>query len=222
MKYKLIRSSRKTVSVTIDEYGQVVVKTPLKVAKKIIDKIVEDNISWIDIELTKRKDIIESYYYIKTGMILYYGNYVKIKSICSNDDKNRISYDKAEGFLVESDGNEITIRSLVEGFYKTQAKAYLNNRTIYWANKIGVNYNKISIRKQKTRWGSCSSSGNLSYNLKIICAPIETIDYVVLHEVMHLRHMNHGDKFWRELEEYMPDYKVRSEYLDKFGNHFVI
>lgn len=221
MEYNIVRSSRKSIVINISDDGEVIVKAPLKTSKKIIDKVVSDNNNWINKQLIKRNEIINSYDYIKTGKILYYGEYVNICFITSNL-KPKISYDVEKGFVVESCGEKEEIKNIVEGFYKKEARICLQARTIYWSNVIGVRYNKISIRKQKTRWGSCSSKGNLSYNLKLICAPIEMIDYVVLHEVMHLRHFNHGNTFWRELEEYMPDYKQRSKYFDKYGQNFII
>ncbi len=221
MEYKVVRSSRKTIVINVNEQGEVIVKTPLKTTKKIIDKIVCDNMSWINEQLIKRNKHISSYDYIRTGNILYYGEYINIDFITSNNKAN-ISYALNKGFVIETSGAEKDIRRIVEEFYRQEAREYLEARTRYWANKVGVKYNKISIRKQKTRWGSCSSNGNLSYNLKLVCAPTEMIDYVVLHEVMHLRHLNHGNTFWKELEEYMPDYRVRSEYFDKFGQNFII
>ena len=80
-------------------------------------------------------------------------------------------------------------------------------RTAYFAARMGVNYGRITIREQKTRWGSCSAKGNLNFNYQIYYLPDELLDYVVVHELAHRRHMNHSDEFWREVEQYFPMYR---------------
>ena len=76
----------------------------------------------------------------------------------------------------------------------------------------------MTLRKQKTRWGSCSSKGGLSYNIRLMSAPIEVIEYVVLHEVMHLIYFDHSKAFWNAIAKVMPDYKTRQSYLKEQGN----
>lgn len=80
-------------------------------------------------------------------------------------------------------------------------------RTAYFASIIGVTYNKITVRAQRTRYGSCSSSGNISYNCILALFPPEVIDYVIIHELCHRKHMDHSKKFWSEVAKYCPDYK---------------
>ena len=78
---------------------------------------------------------------------------------------------------------------------------------------MGVKFNRITLREQKTRWGSCSGKGNLSFNLKLIMAPRYVLDYVVVHELCHLIHMNHSKSFWNEVESFMPNYKMAEVWL---------
>ena len=88
-----------------------------------------------------------------------------------------------------------------------RAKKIFPERTAYFAKRMGVTYNRITIREQKTRWGSCSAKGNLNFNYQIYYLPDELLDYVVVHELAHRRHMNHSDEFWREVEKYFPMYR---------------
>ena len=82
---------------------------------------------------------------------------------------------------------------------------------------VGVSYGGITIRAQKTRWGSCSSKGNLNFNCLLLLAPAEVLDYVVVHELCHRREMNHSPKFWAEVERVLPDYDARRKWLKENG-----
>ena len=98
-----------------------------------------------------------------------------------------------------------------------QAKKIFPERTAYFAERMGVTYNRITIREQKTRWGSCSSVGNLNFNWKLVLMPSELLDYVVVHELAHRKEMNHSPRFWAVVEKELPDYRERREKLKKMG-----
>lgn len=94
-------------------------------------------------------------------------------------------------------------------------------RAEYFAKKLGVSYGRITIRNQKTRWGSCSGKGNLNFNCLLMLAPPEVLDYVVVHELCHRREMNHSDRFWKEVEKILPDYKVWKKWLKENGGQLI-
>lgn len=97
--------------------------------------------------------------------------------------------------------------------YRKQAADQFAERTAFFAGTIGVNYGRITIRDQKTRWGSCSRAGNLNYNFRLILAPPEVLDYVVVHELCHRKQMNHSALFWQEVEKVLPDYQKPRRWL---------
>lgn len=99
-----------------------------------------------------------------------------------------------------------------------RALKYIPGRVKYYAGVIGVSYGGITIRNQKTRWGSCSSKGNLNFNCLLMLTPPEIIDYVVVHELCHRKEMNHSKAFWREVEKVLPDYSNYEEWLKREGN----
>lgn len=101
--------------------------------------------------------------------------------------------------------------------YKEAAKKIFLEKTSYYADIMGVTYHRITIREQKTRWGSCSSQGNLNFNWKLILAPAKVQDYVVIHELAHRIEMNHSSNFYRVVADVMPDYKVWQTWLKVNG-----
>lgn len=94
-----------------------------------------------------------------------------------------------------------------------RAKRIFPERTAYFALRMGVYYGRITIREQKTRWGSCSSKGNLNFNWKLVLLAPELLDYVVVHELAHRREMNHSKDFWKIVEAELPDYRERRRRL---------
>jgi predicted metal-dependent hydrolase len=87
---------------------------------------------------------------------------------------------------------------------------------------MGVSYGTITIREQKTRWGSCSSRGTLSFNYRLIYGPAGPLDYVVVHELCHLTHMNHSKDFWNMVERIMPDYRIYKQWLREHGQELTL
>lgn len=100
---------------------------------------------------------------------------------------------------------------------RERAKSVLAQRTAYFARQVGVTYGRITVRDQKTRWGSCSQTGNLNFNFRLILAPPEVLDYVVVHELCHRRQMNHSAQFWQEVAQVLPDYRERKVWLTENG-----
>lgn len=109
-------------------------------------------------------------------------------------------------------------REGLERRYRQAAKEYIPRRADYFAQRIGVSYERIRIAEQKTRWGSCSSRGTLSFNWKLMLAPPKVLDYVVVHELCHLIEMNHSPRFWKLVEEIIPEYKEYRKWLKENGN----
>lgn len=94
-----------------------------------------------------------------------------------------------------------------------RARVLITARTEHWSDALGIPYKRIAIRSQRTRWGSCSAKGNLNFNWRLAAAPAEVLDYVVIHELCHLKELNHSRDFWAHVRTACPDYKARRRWL---------
>ena len=103
----------------------------------------------------------------------------------------------------------------------TQAMKLIPQKVHYYAQIIGVTYGRITIRNQRTRWGSCSGKGNLNFNCLLLLMPEEVLDYVVVHELCHRKEMNHSARFWEEVEKILPDYRQRRKWLKDNGGRIM-
>ena len=140
--------------------------------------------------------------------------------------------EKAVRSFVESKSNWITKhlarQTPVEPFaaqelkdLAKQAKGDIPQRVDYFAQRMGVTYGRVAIRSQHTRWGSCSGKGNLNFNCLLMLTPPEIRDYVVVHELCHLKQMNHSAQFWAEVERVLPDYRAARKWLKDNGRSLI-
>lgn len=114
------------------------------------------------------------------------------------------------------------ILDAIVGFYRQNAKIYLPRRLDELAERYGFDYNQVRIKNQKTRWGSCSNMRNINLNLRLMMAPDEAIDYVLIHELCHLRELNHTPAFWALVETYCPDFRRWEAWFDENGPSLVL
>ena len=131
-------------------------------------------------------------------------------------EKHLMMEEKRKAESLQQDPDYVKDPAL-EQAYRRQAKARLEERAAYFASRMGVSYQRISVRAAKTRWGSCSAKGNLNFHWKLILMPPQVLDYVVVHELAHRKEMNHSPAFWAEVEKILPDYRERRKWLKTYG-----
>jgi hypothetical protein len=115
--------------------------------------------------------------------------------------------------VFQSETKSISHNSIISNWLKETARKHIIERTNYIANTYNFHYNRLSIKNQRTRWGSCSGKKNLNFNWRLIMTPHECVDYVIIHELAHTKQMNHSKNFWAIVEEIMPDYKSHKKTL---------
>jgi len=150
------------------------------------------------------------------GMVPYLGRNLRVASWWGIGTAGRVEL-KEDALLVGLESGEDGLASLVEGWYRGRAASMLKHKADELAASLGVSYGRLVIRGQKTRWGSCSHRGTLSFNWRLIMAPEPVVDYVVIHEVAHLKEMNHTKRFWGLVAERCPSWREQKKWLDEHG-----
>lgn len=170
------------------------------------------------------KDAIVPRRYIDGTVLPFLGDELQLRLV--EGPSKRISAHRQEKCLVvalprHAQDDEDAVKSAVIEFYRREAKTYLPQRTSQLASKFGFEYNSIRIKNQKTRWGSCSAKRNLNFNLRLMMAPADAIDSVIIHELCHLRHLNHGRPFWNLVAQCSPDHRYWRQWFKDNGRNLV-
>ncbi len=124
---------------------------------------------------------------------------------------------RGETLLVSTGGSRYSLETVVRAWCRFQAATVLRRKAEKYAADMGVTFSRFTIRAQKTRWGSCSQRGALSFNWRLMMAPEGVVDYVVVHEVAHLREMNHGGRFWGLVAQHCPSWREHRKWLNDHG-----
>ncbi len=134
--------------------------------------------------------------------------------VSSKEDWIKKSVDKMQ--TRQENRTELALSAQQINELKVLAKSYLTARTEYFAGVMGLHYKQLKINSAHTRWGSCNSKGEINYTYRLILAPKDLVDYVVVHELAHLKEMNHSKKFWSVVAGVLPDYKLRQKQLTEW------
>jgi len=209
---KIIRSNRKTIAIKPTENGTIIVKAPKKATNKLINEIIEqykDKILKKLKELEKIKEI-NFKQFVAGEEFLYIGKVYKLYIVENLETPLKFQ----DGFYLSKDYQNQG-REIFTDWYKKQARIIISNRLNHWAKRCGYNIKKIGITNANRQWGSCSSKGNLNFSWRLILAPLEVIDYVIVHELSHLKELNHSKNFWNEVRKCMPEYEEYHNWLRK-------
>jgi predicted metal-dependent hydrolase len=212
---KLVRSRRKTIALIVQRDGTLTVRAPLRMAEVRIREFVESHANWILKNQTKIQAAASppQKSYLDGETFLFLGQSYPL--IIIPRQRPALTFDGHTFRLAKSalpKAEDAFVR-----WYKGQLGLLLLERVLSYARKYGFHYQKIRISSARTRWGSCSSSGTLSFTYRLVMAPLEVLDYVVVHELVHTQVKNHSKTFWHRVGEIMPDYKVRITWLKKNG-----
>ena len=230
--YQLIRTKRKTLSISVKR-ATVEVRAPLKAPLKWIKTFINSKADWIHHQVNIQTLQLSVIYRIYDQAVIPVlgkplcltinpNSNCKRSSITLNDDVIDIQLDAS----MSLSGDEIEEKSTVIflEWLKKQAQHYMSRQTNNLANQLGLKdkLKKISYRRTKSKWGHCTSEGNIQYNPLIIMAPLFVVDYIIAHEVCHLAHANHSKRYWAAVEKNCPQRKHAEKWLNQHGHRLAI
>ncbi len=215
---RIIRTKRRSIALIIQRDGSLMVRAPIRASDKTILAFVEKKAGWIQ----SKQALVKSVYpqavekkYVNGESFWYLGKLYPLEIV--NQANHPIEFQ--ERFFMD--------RSVLpkaqwyfNRWYKEQAIKIISERVTWYAASMGVSYRQVKITSARTRWGSCSTKGSLCFSWRLVMAPPPVIDYVVVHELVHLKEKNHGKTFWAKVSALMPDYKQKIEWL-KINGHLL-
>lgn len=202
------RRNSKCVKMSLDTNGVVKVSLPYYTPYIFANNFVNNNIQWISKKLEHFEEQKNKYYYLGNDIIL-------IKKSCANIKS--FNYIKKDNLLIlETNKNcSLSNKELYIQWLGERATEYIPNRVKELSQQHNFEYNSIKVKNLSSRWGSCSAKKNLSFNLKLMYFDYQVIDYVIIHELCHLKELNHSKKFWKLVEDIIPNYREYKTQLNK-------
>jgi predicted metal-dependent hydrolase len=217
---------RKTISIIVEGPKQVRVAVPLGTSRKVILEQVKSKAAWIDKKLSsygsaERMPLKKQFV---SGECFFYlgGSYPLEVTIIPGIKKPQVQLGQGKLGITAGRRDEQFLREALEEWYRQKARVEIKERVERIQYLIGKKPNRIVIKAQRKRWGSCSSKANLNFNWRIIMAPSAVLDYIVVHEMCHLIHLNHSRAFWDAVSAILPDYKTSREWLKLNGYKLTI
>ncbi len=217
---QIIRSKRKTIAIIVRPDASLIVRAPLRASNQSIQDFIAKNQNWIEKKQAQARaaEYIEPRQYAPGERFEFLGKAYPLEIV---KDQKRILTLAGDRFLLAESAQE-NAESTFTRWYRDQARQILNERVEYYARQNGLQYKKIGLTSARTRWGSCSASGALNFSWRLIQAPMDVVDYVVVHELVHTVHHNHSRRFWKKVEQVMPDYLDHRKWLRKNGQRLLL
>ncbi len=217
------QKGRKTVKLKMSSADCVEVTAPSRYPRCNIEKLLHKKTEWIMAQISRLATLAANpvNQSIAHGtQVLYQGQPYTL--IIKYAHKSAVTLTSNQIILefptVHTTDMSRDITTALKGWYLDSANSLLAAKTAEWAARIEVTPIRIKLRDQKTRWGSCSSSGSINYNWRIVMAPPEVLDYLIIHELCHLRMPNHSQKFWQLVGQFSPNFKKCRDWLGTNGS----
>jgi predicted metal-dependent hydrolase len=213
---QLVRSSRKTIAIIVRPDGQLIVRAPRHASQAQIDQFISEKLEWIharQAEAQQRQAQRASPRYTTGEMFLYLGQSYPLE-IVNHPIKG---FSLVDGVFKLSAQAQPRAQAAFTAWYKIQARVVIEELVRFFAGQFHLTYHRVRISSARTRWGSCSTSGTLSFTWRLVMAPPEIIDYVVIHELAHTIEPNHSVRFWQQVGQMLPDYANRRRWLKENG-----
>lgn len=222
IQYSIVKSKRrKTSQITVDR-NNVIVRTPSTKSLSEIRNIVKSKSQWIfkkQLEFETQKSVISKIQYISGSKLPFLGkNY--FLSITTNQEKNSIkfNYDKFKITLIQKKSSIKLIKKMYENWLKKKAERLFQKKIVKYSNQLNVYPQKIVIKNLKNRWGSFTEKKVINLNQNLMKVPSNVIDYIIIHELCHMKIKGHNHYFWDYVKKYMPNFKEKIKWLEENQN----
>lgn len=217
--YTLIQSVRSTIRLSVNESGEVRVYAPKAMRLRDVDAFVSAHradVEQMEQRVRQRQRLFEAGHPLMDGaQLLVLGRTVTLR--VKQAGVRRAQLDGDELKIESPELDRASLRALIRHALSVEEVAQIRRLIAQHAPALGVTPGRITIREQKSRWGSCSSRNNLNFNWKLMLAPPEALEYVVVHELCHLIEFNHSQRFWRLVESRLPEYEAAKKWLKDNG-----
>ena len=213
----LVRSKRKTVALVIRPDASLEVRAPTRLPLTAIQQFIQEKTPWIlkhQEQVRAGLSAARGRQYASGETFLYLGQEYSLVVTAGKRAGLRFK----DGIFYLTSAGPQQAEDLFTQWYRRQARQVLELRTTSWASQLNIQYSAIRITSARTRWGSHSSKGTICYTWRLVMAPVEVIDYVIVHELMHARQPNHSQKFWDLVAAVLPDYRQRRKWLKTNGH----
>lgn len=216
IEYELKKSARKTTSIYIERDGAITVLAPEPYDMKVIEEILESKRSWIYRNLAEWEDLNRTRVvreFVNGEGFPYLGSTYRLQI----QDNATHELSLKNGLFILKRSALSNAREKFIDFYKTKARLRLPEKVEHYAKKMGLEPSGIRVQELKNRWASCSTDGMLNFHWRCMMAPISAVEYIVVHELAHLKHPNHTSDFWYAVEKVLPDYQQAKGWLRLYG-----
>jgi hypothetical protein len=217
--YSLVRAKRRTIALIIERNGGLTVRAPKRATLGDIERFIHEKMDWILRTRERLKAMIEipKKQFVDGETFLLLGNEYRLTLVPPQRPALKFNDGFTLGITSQKRGESLFIR-----WYKEQALRILSDRVTLYAARHGFSPKQVKVNSAKTRWGSCSSNGALNFTWRLAMAPLQVVDYVVIHELVHLKIKNHSPKFWKAVEALLPEYKLHRKWLRENGERLVL
>ena len=212
----IVNPKLKHIYITFDDEGNLVIKSP-KVPQRKIEQLLLKKASWINhsrekIQQKKGRAVDFS----KTSECYYMGQPYPLLVTQHTKKRIKLDFDDEKFILLYHTYDERLFQTHLDRFYKHKAIDEIPSKVAFWAERMNLSPTAVRFRKTKRQWGSCSAKNILSFNTMIMKLPQDVIEYIIVHELSHIKHKHHQKAFWQLIERYLPDYKRRVQELKNY------
>lgn len=226
IKYQIVRSQRKTLSLQVKQ-GEVLVRAPHGIDEEFINTFIKQKWLWLKSKIAQQKEVDTLCCDFSEGSTLFvFGQLTSLQfsfakksnvTLTKNINNQQILTitfaQRNQQKLSNKTVLATAVKKQIEKFFKEQAEELIPQRVAIYSQLTSLMPTSIKIRQYRSRWGSCNNRGELSFNYLLMMLPLDVIDYVIVHEICHLRHLNHSKNFWQLVAKYFPDYRQAKQWI---------